>query len=740
MSFNTLRNFLAEKIIRVRNEWKIFQSADQDQTQTLERNQDSDTTRMYKLKYYNTKDEAKTHMLNQEYSTLVEAMRADYQTRHQPFELHKPVDPDSTFREDRIPAPGIKSVPLFYHTGHVIHANPETSRPLDPDYETDAAESYIPGDIDFGPEIDPILYQLIVQKYPSYLPYVNKYCRPAGTTDATFRDFNKEQKPSDPIDPDRKEHVLTHVFRLLDATPYLPLHFVDTQYAKLPLSTGTGYHNRFSFKQKAHAKYSHPPEYANKPTSKGFFYNATYDMARTLIHKIKETGVPFNLHFAPEDSDLTDEQVHEYIKKHDDFFNDYPTLLFTRNHISDREKTLKVRPVYAVDELFIIIEVMLTFPLLVQARKPSCCIMYGLETIRGSNHYFDRLARSYETFFTIDWSGYDQRLPRIITDLYYTDFLRRLIIINEGYHPTYEYPTYPDLTEHNMYTKMDNLLHFLHLWYNNMTFLSVDGYAYRRLYAGVPSGLYNTQYLDSFANVFILIDAMIEFGFTDDEIEQILLFVLGDDNSGFCPMDISRVKAFLTFLESYALRRYNMVLSATKSVLTTLRSKIETLGYQCNHGKPKRPLDKLVAQLCYPEHGIKFSTMSSRAIGICVAAAAQDITFHNFCRDVYTIFSPFWKTSPGLTLELQRRFFASEEIDLTFLSDEKLMPFPSFEQVRNMYSRYLGPLSYEPKWNYAHFMMPPDFCPPNRKTMADYEREHNLTVRQAPTFATSPSY
>lgn len=740
MPFNTLRNFLAEKITRIRNEWKIFQSSDADPIETLERIQDSDTTRMYTRTYYDSSDQAKTQMLNQEFSTLVESMRLDYQSRHQPFELHKPVDPDATFRPDRTPAPGIKSVPLFYHTGHVIHANPETSRPLDPDNETDAAESYIPGDIDFGPEIDSHLYQLIVQKYPLYLPHINKYCRPAGTTNATFMDFNKEQIPSAPLDPSRKEHVLKHVFRLLDATPYLPLHFVDTQYAKTPLSTGTGYHNRFSYRQKAHAKYSHPTEYADKPTSKGYFYNATYDMSRTLIHKIKENGAPFNIHFLSEDQDTTEAQANEYISKLDSFFNDYPTLLFTRNHISQRDGTLKVRPVYAVDELFLIIEIMLTFPLLVQARKHSCSIMYGLETIRGSNLYLDALARSYDTFFTIDWSGYDQRLPRILTDLYYTDFLRRLIIISHGYQRTYEYPTYPDLDEHSMYTRMDNLLHFLHLWYNNMTFLSVDGYAYRRLYAGVPSGLYNTQYLDSFANLYILIDAMIEFGFTDPEIEACLLFVLGDDNSGFCPFDIQIIDRFITFLEKYALRRYNMVLSKTKSVLTTLRSKIETLGYQCNHGLPLRPIDKLVAQLCYPENGIKFHTMSSRAIGIAVASAASDITFHSFCRDVYIMFSPFWKPSPGLTLNLQRRFFASEDVDLPFLSDYKLMPFPSLQEIRTMYSTYLGPLQYAPKWNYAHFMDDPDYLPSSAKTMRDYEIENNISVRSAPTFATSPLY
>jgi len=634
--------------------------------------------------------------------------------------------------------PGIKEVPLFYHRGSIIRANPETSRPLNPDEDSDAQESYLPGDIDFGPQIDPLIYALIQRKYPQYDYYVKTYCRPAGTTDATFRDFNKPQVPSAPIDELRKEKVLAHIFTFLDATPYLPIHFVDTQYCKTPLGTGTGYHNRFSFKQRAHAKFSHPEEYAHKPTSKGYFYNATYENARTIIHNIKKHSMPFNLHFAPEDEDLSDEQVQTYISSCNTFFNEYPTLLFTRNHISDRTKTLKVRPVYAVDDLFIIMELMLTFPLTVQARKPSCCIMYGLETIRGSNCYLDSLAMKYSTYFTIDWSGYDQHLPRVITDIYYTDFLRRLIIISDGYAPTYDYPDYPDLSEDKMYERMDNLLHFLHLWYNNMTFLSIDGYAYRRQYAGVPSGLYNTQYLDSFGNLFLIIDGMIEYGFPDHVIQTFILFVLGDDNSGFTYLTLQELHDFIAFLETYALKRYNMTLSKTKSVITMLRSKIETLGYQCNFGKPKRDIGKLVAQLCYPEHCIDYSTMSMRAIGIAYASCAIDTDFLAFCKDVYTTFSPFYKPKTDTRRSILQYMFKDMEDAFPFTLDSPTIPdFPCLDDITKLFRFYQGPLSFQPKWNLSHFKQQPDYTPPSFKTMAMYEAEHKLTPRQAPTFANS---
>lgn len=737
MPFNAVRNYFAERLIRLKREWMTFQSSDRDPNLTLDISQDSDYRRYYASARYNPDNEAKHLALNKEYSTLVEAFRDNNDRKHQPYELHQPIPPDAApIPEHRRPIDGIKLVPLMYHYGHVIH-DPLPQLQFDlSEYSTDSVEPIDNVDPEYGYPISFKIYNLICSRYPCYTSVINDYCRPLGTVDATFLDFNKEQVPSAPINPTRQENVLHHIFKFLDAKPYQPIHFVDTQYCKTPLVTGTGYHNRYSFKQRAHAKYSHPEEYALMTTSKGYFYNATYENARTLVHFIKQFGLPFKLEFDLTEGDLTDEQVQTYIDKSNDFFNDYPTLLFTRNHISKRDGPLKVRPVYAVDDLFIIIELMLTFPLTVQARKPSCCIMYGLETIRGSNHYIDYVARSYSTFFSLDWSSYDQRLPRVITDVYYSDFLRRLIVINHGYQPTYEYPTYPDLDEHKLYERMNNLLYFLHSWYNNMTFVLPDGYAYRRTYCGVPSGLYNTQYLDSFGNLFLIIDAMIEFGFTSYEIDDFILLVLGDDNTGMTIIPIDRISKFIEFLEKYALERYNMVLSSTKSVLTSLRSKIETLGYQCNYGNPKRDISKLVAQLCFPENGLKPHTMAARAVGIAYAAAGQDTMFHSFCQDVYNIYRLDYKPDARANLYFQRQVLQNLEDGMPDLTTPIVPPFPSLYEVREMYSSYKGPLSFAPKWNESHFIHDPDVTPPNPKTMRDYEIENNIPIRVASTFET----
>jgi len=702
---NSVRNYLHEKLYRLKEEWSRFQRNDLDPEITLEESLDSDLRRLYDQHRHKFEEkDLESHYLA-EHNAIIEEYKNRNSQRHEPFQYYS-IDEFTHLPEHRYPAPGIEIVPLKYHRGQTVVATDE-----------------IP---ESGFQIHPLIDYLITHKYPQYRKYIVQYCRPLGTTDATFSDFNREQKPSAPLDPIRKEHVLKHVFQRLDATPFLPLHFVDVAFTNPPLHTGTGYHNRHSYRINAHAKYSHPKEYQSKRTSKGYYYNAFLEFSRTIVHRIKQFGLPFD----------PDRLEHETIAHRlNRFFNEFPTMLFTRNHISDRDGNLKQRPVYAVDDLFGYIERMLTTPLLISARKMSCCIMYGLETIRGSNHYLDRLAKKYKSFFTIDWSQFDQRLPRIITDTFFTDFLERLIVISHGYQPTYEYPTYPDLTPEKMFTRMSNLLHFLHTWFNNMTFLSLDGFAYRRTCAGVSSGQFTTQYLDSYGNLFLLIDGLIEYGFSDHQIDMITLFIMGDDNSGFTQLDIAELEQFIQWFERYALTRYNMVLSTTKSIITMMRNRIETLGYQCNFGNPIRPLGKMVAQLCYPEHGPIDKYMSYRAIGIAYATPFMEHTFYEFCRDIYWTFAPY-AAEPNTETFFNIVKFLPGQFKLmdSYFEEIPLTHFPTQREILKKYQFWHGPLSFAPKWNFAHFINAPDVIPSQSETLYEYRIRNKIDRKPIPIF------
>lgn len=253
--------------------------------------------------------------------------------------------------------------------------------------------------------------------------------------------------------------------------------------------------------------------------------------------------------------------------------------------------------------------------------------------------------------------------------------------------------------------KMDNLLRFLHQWYNDMTFLSQDGFAYKRTCAGVPSGLMLTQYIDSFVNLFVIIDAMLEFGFSELEILDFKFLILGDDNTGMTNINIDKIQQFVSFYEEYLLSRWNMKISEAKSVITTLRSKIVTLSYECNFGHPKKDINKLIAQLCYPERKFKPQYQSYRAIGFAYAACGHDDKFHNFCEDIYYTYKYCMAPlSNDIAKYLPGQF--------TYLEDNfnlKLFAtFPTISEVRDQTSKFAGSLSFSPKWKDCHFKNDPD--------------------------------
>ncbi|MCI84933.1 RNA-dependent RNA polymerase, partial [Trifolium medium] len=64
MPFNSSRNYLAERLIRLKKEWMTFQSSNRDPDATLEQSQDPDYRRYYDNVRYNPSNELKHRILN----------------------------------------------------------------------------------------------------------------------------------------------------------------------------------------------------------------------------------------------------------------------------------------------------------------------------------------------------------------------------------------------------------------------------------------------------------------------------------------------------------------------------------------------------------------------------------------------------------------------------------------------------------------------------------------------------
>lgn len=191
---------------------------------------------------------------------------------------------------------------------------------------------------------------------------------------------------------------------------------------------------------------------------------------------------------------------------------------------------------------------------------------------------------------------------------------------------------------------------------------------------------------------------MIEYGLTDDDISNVRFFIMGDDNSGFTNWTLPQVERFAEFTATYAKTRYNMTINTKKCILTDNRQYIETLSYQCNLGFPTRPIDKLVAQLCYPEYGRVPKYMSYRAIGLAYASCGMNLKFYQLCKDVFNIYrthavpldehakSKIQRYGPGI--------FRTLEILPHYLTE---LQFPTLHQIQTEISYWHGPLSLDPK-------------------------------------------
>nr|BBU59831.1 RNA dependent RNA polymerase [Rosellinia necatrix partitivirus 11] len=678
-------------------------------------------------------DQLTCYKLDWQYQDSLESIEERRYMKEQPLGLYDRIDHDE-IPDIRLPAESIIVLPYRYHQkspGLAFTSNTNTPVAI---ADPDAAEEPLdrkPASYDVDADLSglpphPGIYKIIYEWFPLYLKHLDTFCRPPSYGPQAFYDFNRPLQSHPPPPPERENEILDLIDGILAIKPFQPIHFADTLASGIPLNTSASYHDKKSPESIIRSKLSSPSIYAEKQTAKGHFINTTLGYARTYVHNIKNYGTPSSETL--DDSLQPDEPAQQKLKN---FLLSQPTELFIRTQISKRDPTAnkKIRPVYAVALMFILIEIMLTYCLLAQLRNPECAVMHGLETFRGSMSLIDRVALNFQSFVSLDWSQFDQRLPLYVIISYYARFLPRKIVISHGYAATHTYPDSRLKTLDAFAIKIFNLLQFLLIWYINMVFISYDGYAYVRTLGGVPSGLLNTQALDSYGNLYIILDCMLEFGFTKSEITNMIFFIMGDDNIFFARENFSRICDFMKFLEQYASTRHGMVLSILKSVWTTLRTKIEVLGYRNNYGMPERDIGKLVAQLAFPERPVPSNRNwmhAARAIGLAYASCGQDATFHQLCYMVYQKFKPDDNT-PVSAKRFKEviKYTALELFGFTEDTDYIVFPeFPSLHSVRLQVGSYAGFFSETDKWKDTIFTNPPSTTDPTVVTLADWLTTH----------------
>jgi len=665
------------------------------------------------------------HKISIHINDEVDAIRTRYEMREENFDLFTPF-PTEDLPPDRTPQSGIHFAEKRYHSipsgsqniGDVIHVIQNDSDFVeDPDHRSN---------ILFDERLDlsgqpphPAIETLINDWFPQYAQFLKDYCRPPAFGPQAFHDFNRATPAPAPPSPERHEAIMRVLRLKMNIKPYRPWHYADALASETPLNTSASYYSKFDPRTRVLARYSSPLRYRDMVTSKGHFINVTLNEFRQEFHYIKYTGYPFD----PQHCDPSDVS-----RINDNWMSNHPSQLFIRTQISKRDplEPKKIRPVYAVDDRFLHMEKTLTGPLHAQLRNPQCCVAHGLETFRGSMTLLDQLALFFLCFISLDWSQFDQRLPVYVIIAFFLDFLPSLIIISHGYMPTRSYPdTSSDI--HSFATRQFNVLKYLLSWYLSMHYLSYDGFAFIRNHGGVPSGLLNTQSLDSFGNMYIIIDCLLEYGFSEEECLAMLFCVLGDDNLIFLHQNLERVTKFMNFLAKYSESRHGMTLSILKSMFSSLRSKITFLSYENHYGYATRPIGKLVAQLAFPERHVPSDKQwihAARALGIAYAACGQDPIFHLLCKLVYEQFRPSHAVPSHHINKIFKKWkyqlpdFDIEDVEYTFPA------FPTCESIRSATYGYHGPFSEMDKWNTDVFDVPPSDNLTEYVTLKDYILTH----------------
>jgi hypothetical protein len=675
---------------------------------TLSRNNVSTSYFVYETSLLAYIDLATCHSIAINIEQEIHSIQDRYQHRDENFDLFEFIEP-SDYPHDRLPAHGITHAERRYHQIASGTLNIDEKQHVitdDPAFiETEFARSNIVYDeeIDLsGAPPHEAITKIIHDWFPLYEQYLEQYCRPPSFGPQAFRDFNRPTTDPPTPSPERHEQIMEVIRLKFNLKPYRPLHFADALAAETPLNTSSSYFSKFDPRTRVLSRYSTPVRYSDKPTSKGYSFNVTMNIFRTEFHHIKDHARPFPAHSVDYDSEQ-DIMLN--------WFARHPAQMFIRSQISLRPQSepKKIRPVYSVDDRFLHIEKTLVTPALAQLRNPECCVAHGLETFRGSMSLLDRTALFFMSFISLDWSQFDQRLPRYVIVAFFLDYLASLLIISHGYMPTRFYPD-SKMDLHTFARKQFNVLIFLLSWYLCMTYLSYDGFSFLRLNGGVPSGLLNTQFLDSFGNMYIIVDCLLEFGFTIVMCLQMLFCVMGDDNLIFLQENIEQVTRFMAFLAIYCESRHGMVLSILKSVFSNLRTKISFLSYDNDFGMPTRPIGKLVAQLAFPERPIPSHREwihAARALGLAYANCGQDPVFHLLCLMVYIKFLP---SEPVPTLHLMKIFkkwkFQLPNFDVT-AETYSFPDFPTLDHIRQQVKDYHGPFSEEDKWNFNVFNVPP---------------------------------
>lgn len=295
----------------------------------------------------------------------------------------------------------------------------------------------------------------------------------------------------------------------------------------------------------------------------------------------------------------------------------------------------KVRTVFGVSKTLIFAEAMFFWPLFsnyfTDVQTP---MLWNYETLNGGwlrlNEEFHSKWKQFQTIFNLDWSEFDMRV--------YFDMWDDCICAVKSYFcfcgcycPTQSYPNAKTDPQ-----RLENLWNWISYAYKRTPSTTTTGNVYRRRFAGIPSGIFCTQFWDSFYNTVMVISVLKALGFT--VTNKYFLKVLGDDVIFGILKHIPILK-WADFLEDFsneARLRFNSKLNPNKCGASNGIHGAQVLSYTNWNGYPRRDPEQLLAQLLHPKSlRDTYPRLMARAIGIYYASCG-DHRIRPICEHIYS--------------------------------------------------------------------------------------------------------
>lgn len=246
--------------------------------------------------------------------------------------------------------------------------------------------------------------------------------------------------------------------------------------------------------------------------------------------------------------------------------------------------------------------------------------------------------------------------------------------------------------------RLENLWNWIGHAYKQTPCTTTTGNVYRRTFAGIPSGVFCTQFWGSFYNSVMVISVLKALGL--NVVEDHFIKVLGDDVI-FGTLKLVPISQWADFLEAFseeAKRRFNARLNPQKCGSSSGIHGAQVLSYTNWNGYPKRDPEQLLAQLLHPKSlRDTYPRLMARAIGIyyasCGSPKIRPICEHIYSELKYAGFNPSPTGLHGLF---------DPNVRLGFI---ELDHFPSKTEVISRLSGFSrrDPQLQKIYWNLEHF-------------------------------------